>query len=148
VRRAPTWTAWLAPTLHGELRWQKPPVTTWIIAAAISPRTMGDISSPDRATRFRGYVDLARQIRWPPLVASCLTLLGVYALANPLTNSRVALLATAVAASSFFMLRFCRLATTDIFLSMWVTWANVLLTLALLKRSTWMNCIGAGVVLG
>src|SRR5436190_19169114 len=96
---------WLAPTLHGELRWQKPPVTSWITATAISPSTMRDISSPDLATRRSAFDDLARETRGAVLLAGCAMLLGIFALGSVMGGARIGLLATIVAASSFFFLR-------------------------------------------
>src|SRR3954466_5268101 len=44
---------WLLPTLQGEPRTAKPPLTAWITAAFINPQTVRDASSPDAATRDR-----------------------------------------------------------------------------------------------
>jgi 4-amino-4-deoxy-L-arabinose transferase-like glycosyltransferase len=139
---------WLVPTLQGELRWQKPPVTSWITAAAIRPSTMRQLSSSDRSTRHAAFDRLALEVRWPALLAGCLTLLGIYALGATLDDSRTGLVAVAVAGSSYFFLRFCRYATTDIYLTLFVTWTNVMLVRAVMRGVTWATYIGAGALLG
>src|SRR4051812_17257209 len=42
---------WLIPPLQGPPRPIKPPLTVWITAAAIRPRTLANLSDPDPATR-------------------------------------------------------------------------------------------------
>src|SRR5437764_9652995 len=42
---------WLVPTLGGETRTRKPPLTTWLTAAAIRPCTVGAMSTADAARR-------------------------------------------------------------------------------------------------
>src|SRR5882762_8380635 len=43
--------SWLVPTLEGEPRVKKPPLTAWITAAAIHPQTVADLSSLEPAVR-------------------------------------------------------------------------------------------------
>src|SRR5436309_15049711 len=46
---------WLVPTLGGETRTRKPPLTTWLTAAAIRPCTVGAMSDRDGAEREAAY---------------------------------------------------------------------------------------------
>src|SRR5207244_1552199 len=94
------------------------------------------------------FADLARETRGAALLAGCALLLGIFALGSTLGGARIGLLATAVAASSFFFLRFSRYVTTDLYLALFVTWTNVLVARAIMGKATWANCIGAGLLLG
>src|SRR5688500_5660592 len=67
---------WLLPTLDGEPRVAKPPLTAWITAAAIDANTFQAMSSRDADLRARAERQLAWQVRWPFLLASCLMLLA------------------------------------------------------------------------
>ena len=46
---------WLVPTLNDEPRLAKPPLTSWITAAAMPPKTLNETTSPsDSVRRPRG----------------------------------------------------------------------------------------------
>src|SRR5258706_11845920 len=59
--------SWLVPTLEGESRVKKPPLTAWITAAAIRPGTVQAMSDPDPAIRRAAANRLAWEVRWPSL---------------------------------------------------------------------------------
>src|SRR3954467_652936 len=63
---------WLIPTLEGERRIKKPPLTAWLPAAAIRPDTVRALSDPNPAIRRAAADRLAFEVRWPALLAACL----------------------------------------------------------------------------
>jgi 4-amino-4-deoxy-L-arabinose transferase-like glycosyltransferase len=126
---------WLVPTLAGEARVAKPPLTAWITAAAIRRGTLDGMSSPDPMVRAASERNLAWQTRWPFLLSSCLMLLACAELGRLCSGGdwRVAAIAAAAGASNLFFLRHGRLATTDVQLALWVAATNVLLAHAILR---------------
>src|ERR687893_1739533 len=46
---------WLMPTLQGQVRTQKPPLTAWITAAAVRASTMAGLDEADPARRDTAY---------------------------------------------------------------------------------------------
>lgn len=139
---------WLIPTLEGEKRVRKPPLTAWITAAAIHPDTVQAMSSLDRATRERAYIDLAWQVRWPALLSACIALVVIYELGRTLLDAKTGLLALLVAATSLYFLRFTRQTITDMPLFLWVTVANLCLAKAIFNRQFRTALPAAGVALG
>jgi 4-amino-4-deoxy-L-arabinose transferase-like glycosyltransferase len=156
---------WLVPTLQGEMRVAKPPLAAWITAASIRPQTLRDIDSMDYDLRrrafhpenivqaigglfARGTLSLSVESRWPALLAASLLILGVFELGTIVRDSKLGLAAAAICASSYFIQRFSRFATTDIYLALWVTWTNVFLARAILRGKTWSGLIGAAIALG
>jgi 4-amino-4-deoxy-L-arabinose transferase-like glycosyltransferase len=126
---------WIVPTLKGAPRTTKPPLATWLTAAAVRPQTVQDLSDPIH--RERAYKTLAWQVRWPALLAGCILLLAAASLAKTLAgaDNTVALTALIIAATSLLFQRYTRSATTDIQLAMWVTLTNALFAAAIFKRS-------------
>jgi 4-amino-4-deoxy-L-arabinose transferase-like glycosyltransferase len=142
---------WLLPTLDGEPRVAKPPLTAWITAAAIDADTFGAMSSRNPELRARAERQLAWQVRWPFLLSSCLMLLAAAELGRVLVgggNWRIGAIAAAACASNLFFLRHGRLATTDVQLALWVAIANVFLAHAVMRGRWWSGAIGAGLFLG
>jgi len=140
---------WLIPTLEGEARIKKPPLTAWVTALAIRPATVAALSDSDPAVRRAAADRLAFESRWPGLLAACLMLVAVYELARVCADDEpTALLAAVVCGTSLMFLRFGRTATIDVHLALWVTLANVFLAHAILKNRRWLGCLGAGVALG
>jgi 4-amino-4-deoxy-L-arabinose transferase-like glycosyltransferase len=139
---------WLIPTLEGEIRVKKPPLTAWITAAAIRPATVTDLSSPDAAVRDAAAARLAFEARWPSLLAACLMLVGIYELGRAIADAQTGLLAALAGGTMLMFLRFGRSATIDVNLGLWVTLANVALAHAILHDRRWLGCIGAGLALG
>ncbi len=147
---------WLLPTLQGETRLAKPPLAAWITAAVISHRTLTGIGSPDAAVRDAAFRRLAWEVRFPALVGACVVLFATFAMMRALaipgsagsSPSRAGLTALCAAGSMLLMLRFCRYATTDVYLAMWVAIANVFIARAVFESRWWSGCIGAGVALG
>jgi 4-amino-4-deoxy-L-arabinose transferase-like glycosyltransferase len=143
---------WLVPTLQGKTRLAKPPLTAWITASAMRLSTLAEIRSTDAVVRDRAFRALSWQVRLPALAAACIALLATFAMVRTVLASRddraAALVSVAVAASMMLLLRFCRYATTDVYMLMWVAVANALLARAAFSGQWWAGCIGAGAVLG
>lgn len=139
---------WLLPTLAGEPRIGKPPLTAWITAPAISSATLAEISHPDRSVRHRAFRYLAWQVRWGALLSACVTLYAIFELGAILIGARGGLIALLVACSTGLWLRYSRFATTDVQLCMWVTIANVGLALAIFERHWWRGFVIAGIASG
>ena len=138
---------WLAPTMEGQPRLRKPPLVTWLTAAAIRPRTMEDLSNPDAEARRAAYDAFTRQVRWPTLLAACLTLVFVYELGRALVDRTVGAVAMCVAATNLCFLEYARLAMTDVHLMLWVTIADVAIIRLLRGQHRWPSAAGAGVAL-
>src|SRR5690606_10867383 len=137
------------PTLNGGQRISKPPWTAWYTAAFVSPETVAALSNPDPLARDGAYRRLMWEIRWPALLAACLTLALTCEMGRLLTGSlRGGAVAAIVAGSTMMFLRFGRLATLDVQLGLWVTLANVLLLHAVLRGRWWLGCCGAGAAIG
>src|SRR4051812_11463895 len=129
---------WLLPTLEGQARIEKPPLTAWITALAVRRSTLAELDDPDPARRAAAYQLLAFDVRWTALLAGALTLLAIYALGSIVArDGQLGLAAAAVCASNYFFLRFTRFATTDVQLMLWVTLANVFIARCVLDRITW-----------
>src|SRR4051794_9087978 len=121
---------WFIPTLQGYPRLSKPPLTAWVTAAAARPRTVEQLSSRDRAERESAFRDFSWQVRWPTLLSACLTLVATYFLGDLLLGRPVGLVSSIACGSTLLLLRFCRGATTDVQLALWVAVANAFLALA------------------
>jgi len=154
---------WLLPTLQGEPRVAKPPLTAWITAGVVDDDTIAAMTSLDPAVRARAERALAWQVRWPFLLSSCLMLLATAELGRVLGSGggnnrgdgdrdagdwRIGVVAAAVCASNLFFLRHGRMATTDVQLALWVALANVCLAHAVMRGRWWRGAIGAGFFLG
>lgn len=141
---------WLLPTLDGEPRVAKPPLTAWITASAVDGNTFQAMSNRDAELRARAARELAWQVRWPFLLSSCLMLPAAAELGRVLSAGdwRVGVIAAAACASNLFFLRHGRLATTDVQLALWVAVANVFLAHAVMRGRWWTGAIGAGLALG
>lgn len=139
---------WLIPALQGKPRIAKPPLTAWLTALAITPGTMARISSPDPAIRHDAFDRLAWEVRSLALLMSCLALAGVYLIGQTVAGNAVGLASALVCGACYAFLRFSRSATTDVTLNFFVTFTNVLLTLALLHEPRIRRFAGAGAFLG
>jgi 4-amino-4-deoxy-L-arabinose transferase-like glycosyltransferase len=137
---------WLIPTLRGAPRTTKPPLTTWLCAVTVSPSTVSALS--DRSKREEAYRELAREVRWPALAASCLTVVAAAWLGRVLACDAVGLAAAAIMGSTLMFQRFGREITTDVYLALWVTTANLFLALALFEARKWLGCLLGGAALG
>jgi 4-amino-4-deoxy-L-arabinose transferase-like glycosyltransferase len=140
--------SWLIPTLEGEQRIKKPPLATWVTATSVRPATVDAMSSPQERVRHAAAERLAWEARWPALLAGCLILVGVYELGRVLGDGRVGLAAAIICGTSLMFLRFSRYALTDVYLGMFVVWANVFLARAVFLGERWRGMIGTGVMLG
>jgi 4-amino-4-deoxy-L-arabinose transferase-like glycosyltransferase len=138
---------WLAPTMEGKPRLRKPPLVTWVTAAAIRPATLNDLSHDDADARRAAYDSFTRQVRWPTLLAACLTLLFIYELGRALVDRTVGAVAMCVGATNLCFLEYARLAMTDVHLMLWVTVADVAIIHLLGGRHRWTSAAVAGIAL-
>ncbi|MGF1635198.1 MAG: ArnT family glycosyltransferase [Phycisphaerae bacterium] len=136
----------LLPTLFGDLRVRKPPLTTWFAAAFVDGRLVQNLAAEPLGDEAR-WQRLAWQFRWPALVLGCLALLATYKLGQVLHDGRLGLVAAAVAGSSLFFLEEFRLNTTDVQLAFWVLLTNLLLAIAVVQKRPWA-VPAAGLTLG
>ena len=139
---------WFIPTLQGIPRLTKPPWTAWLAAAAARPETVSQLSTPDPSARESAFRQFAWQVRWPTLLSACAMLAATYALGELLLGRPAGLVAACACGSSLLFLRFCRSATTDVQLALWVTAANAFLAAAVFRRRYWLGFVGAGAALG
>lgn len=139
---------WFIPTLQGAPRLSKPPLTAWIAAAAVTPKSVEQLSSRDPAERDAAFRRFAWELRWPALLSACAMLAATWALGDLLFGRPTGLVAAVACGSSLMFLRFARSATTDVQLALWVTAANAFLALALLRGRYWLGFVGAGAALG
>jgi 4-amino-4-deoxy-L-arabinose transferase-like glycosyltransferase len=139
---------WMLPTLAGEPRLNKPPLTTWIAAAAMRADTLRELDSPDAAVRAAAYGDLSWQVRWPALLCACLTLAVTFQLGQTIGGRRIGVASALVHGTTYAFLRFSRAATTDVQLALWVMVANLYFARAVLDGRRWRGCIGGGIALG
>lgn len=139
---------WLIPTLQDKVRSTKPPLTAWVTALAISDGTMRDISSADATTRAHAFADLAWEVRWPALLAACLTLICIAEIGRLIGGPTCGILSLVACSTCLIFLRFCRYSTTDVQLMLWVSAGNMFLLYALLNGRVWVGYIGAGIALG
>jgi 4-amino-4-deoxy-L-arabinose transferase-like glycosyltransferase len=139
----------LIPTLEGETRVRKPPLTAWVTALGVRPETVDALDQRDQAARDAAFDELAFEARLPSLIASCLMLLAIYVLGRTVLSSPAGgLLSMAMAGTTLYFLRFGRQATTDVQLSLWVACASAFLALALLDNRRWLGFVGAGIAVG
>jgi hypothetical protein len=139
---------WFIPTLQGYPRLSKPPLAAWLTAAAARPKTVEQLSSRDTPRRESAFRAFAWQVRWPTLLSACLTLVATYFLGDLLLGRPVGLVSSIVCGSTLLFLRFCRGATTDVQLALWVAVANAFLALALFRGRYWIGLLGAGAATG
>lgn len=139
---------WFIPTLQGYPRLNKPPLTAWLTAAAARPDTVARLSTRDPDARAAAFKQLAWQVRWPTLLSACVMLGLTCVLGDVLLGRPAGLLAGIACGSSLMFLRFCRGATTDVQLALWVTAANLCLTWAVVRGRIWIGLTGAGAALG
>ena len=139
---------WLIPTLEGEPRVKKPPLTAWITAAAIRPKTVAQMYSRDPAKRDAADRQLAWEVRWPSLLAACLMLIATYELGRVIADPTTGVVAALICGTTLMFQKFSRSAMIDVHLGLWVMIANVFLAHAVLRQRRWIGCLGAGVALG
>ena len=136
------------PNLLGHPRVRKPPLTTWISAAAVSTSTLRDLSSTTPSIREAAYRRLAWEVRWPALLAASLLLLATGWLADSLGGPAHVVPAVLICGTSLLFVRFIRAATTDVHLALWVTLANACFASAVARKRLWLGCVGGGAALG
>jgi 4-amino-4-deoxy-L-arabinose transferase-like glycosyltransferase len=143
----------LVPSLQGEKRLAKPPLTAWLTAAAIDPQTMVELTSQDPAVRSAAQARLAFQVRWPTLAAACGIVFATFWLARFATGggsrgNRIGLIAATACGTSLLFIGQCRFATTDVHLALWVAVANAALAAAVFRKRYSLSLPIAGAALG
>lgn len=139
---------WLIPTLNGEPRLTKPPLTAWTSAAFIPQWAFEGISSADQTTRDIAYHRVSFFLRLPTLVLACGLILGTYWLGRAMESPRFGWAAAVVCASCVMFLRFGRAATTDVQLACWVGLANALFASLVFGSTRVWKLILLGIALG
>ncbi len=139
---------WLFPTLQGEPRLAKPPLTAWVTAAFLRRSTLAAIDSPAPSVRNSALDELAFEARLPALLAMCLMLAVVYEMGRTIVATEgcghtAGWVSAVVCGSTLIFLRQCRLATTDAPLALWVSLANLFLAKAVFQDRRWVGCAGA-----
>ncbi len=139
---------WLLPTLQGEPRFAKPPLTAWMTALSLRQKTFEELSSNDAGVRRKAYAEAAWQMRWGAYLCACVTVFAVYVLGQMIGGIGLGISAGLIYGTTFAFIRFSRMATTDVHLALWVAVANVFLARAILEGRVWSGHIGAGVAIG
>lgn len=125
---------WLIPTLAGNPRIAKPPLTAWITASFIRQSTLDMLESPSDETRDAGYKRLAFETRLPATIASALILVAAYWLGALTGGNRRGMLMAMILASTYGMMRLGRISATDVHLSLWVSFAVVTIVKTLISQ--------------
>ena len=164
TQREGTFEARWLPSLNGELRVRKPPLTTWAGMLAVSTdeaRRLATGEVNDAAFRWA-----AIKLRTVALGFGCLLLVGTYSLGRVLLSTqkpepatsvtaslnphahRIGLTALLICGSSFFWFEQSIRLTTDLTLAAFVVWANVGLAVAILQKRLFLGAALAGVMTG
>ena len=144
------WRAWLMPTLEGQ------PANQETAAGLVAG---GGGHPPRHACRHRQPRPRPPRCGLPcaglgrplagialdgPSPGSPVAALGPVVPPDPEKRESSAPLSALVAASTYLLLRFGRLATTDTPLALWVTLTNLCLAASLFRGKRWGGCLGAG----
>lgn len=135
---------WLLPTLQGEPRVRKPPLTTWLTAASMRPWTLDGLTSADPQERDAARKSILAEARWPSLIASCLMIFAACELGRLLLGPAGGPVTGLIASTSYLYFRYCGFAVTDVQLGLWSTIGNVALAHVVFERGRWKACLGAG----
>ncbi len=139
---------WLVPTLEGEARLNKPPLTAWVTALFVPPAVVDSLNQREPAAREDAYRSLAFRVRLASLLQSCLTTLLVAAIAQIALGGSAPVTAAAAYATSFLVLRLGWGATTDVQMTLWIALGQLGIALALWRGRRWGGCTIAGVATG
>ncbi|HEX2970747.1 MAG TPA: glycosyltransferase family 39 protein, partial [Tepidisphaeraceae bacterium] len=139
---------WLLPTLQGQPRIAKPPLTAWITAASIRPDTFRALSSSDPAVRDAAFHTLGFEVRWSAVLAAALMVLATYELALLIAGQPLAVFSAIIFGTSYAFIRFSRISATDVHLALWVVIANYFFARAIFLGRNWSGLLGAGIAVG
>ena len=125
---------WLEPTMNGELRLEKPPLPTWIAAAAM---------------HFFGEENLSL-LRFPAALAALLMIFFLFKLTAELTEDQLLpFLVAGTASTSFYIFFMARDISWDIFCHSFMIGAIWLFHKGLKSSGNgWRQLVGAGVLMG
>jgi 4-amino-4-deoxy-L-arabinose transferase-like glycosyltransferase len=139
---------WLVPTLQGNPRTIKPPLTVWVTTIGIRNSTMRDVQSRDEAVRDAAMRRLAFETRWPTVLSTGLMLVGVFELARAMCGTGFGVVSACACGSCWFILiRQGGQGIPDLQLALWVTWANASFAWMVLRGKLWTGAIAGGVTL-
>ena len=139
---------WLVPTLEGEMRLNKPPLTAWVTSLFVSDSLVARLNAHNPVGREAAYRDLAFRIRLAPLLETCLTILLVGSIAQITISNRAGCVAAAAYATSVMVLRLGRAATTDVQMTLWIALAHLGVVLVLWRGRRWVGCTIIGIATG
>lgn len=126
----------LLPNMMGEPRVKKPPLVTWITAAAMRPQTVAELHDPKE--REDAYRDLAFQVRWPALLAAAVMTLAAFETGRVWAGEMTGLMTALVVCTNYLFLKYMRQATTDVHLAAWVAVANACFAHGVLRGRWWL----------
>ena len=139
---------WSLPSLQGETRMMKPPLSAWLTASIIPSDLLEQLRSPEASARKASQAELAARVRTLALLYTVLMLVGVYALGASIGDPMLGVIAAAICASTLLIDRYARWCTYDVPFALMITWANVCLAQWALRSKRWLGAIGAGLCMG
>ncbi len=136
----------LLPTLEGDARLNKPPLTAWVTSLFVSDELVARLSGPSPEPAYR---ELAFRIRLSPLIQTCLTMLVIAAIAEVIFGGVSAgPIAAAVYGTSLLVLKIGHAATTDVMMTLWIAVAQLGVALWLFRGVRWRGAVLIGVATG
>ena len=139
---------WFYPTLNAQPRLAKPPLAAWVSALATRRLTITQMSDADAAIRHAALLRLLTDVRIPAVIAAALMLIAILDLGVTLGNLRLGILSALIAATTLMFLRQAQVASSDVYLALFVTAANALLARLVLGRATSWTWLAPGAALG
>ena len=139
---------WKMPTLCGQPRDVKPPLTAWVTTAFLSLDTNEAAWSDNPTTAQFNRVLRLYQARLPTALGMAAAVGALYLLGTCVGGQKLGVIAAILCGSNLLFLRHTVLATTDAMLTIWVTLANAALAYALFRGNQWTAMTVAGVALG
>ncbi len=137
---------WLVPTLEGNARLNKPPLTAWVTSLFVSDELVDRLSEAPLTSEL-AYRELTFRIRLSPLIQTCLTMLLIAGIARVIFGDTGAI-AAAVYGTSLLVLKIGHAATTDVLMTLWIAVAQVGVALWLFRGLRWRGAVLIGVGTG
>ena len=135
----------LVPTLDGEARIRKPPLTAWITYAFVRERTVRNMNSLDPETRRLGQEQLHTDARVPAVLLTLAALWAVFVMGRCVLGSGGGLTSFLIAATTGYVVYQGHWMTTDLPLTAFTLWLWAFVLLAVLRDRLWLGAVGAGV---
>ncbi len=146
TQRDGTWERRLVPTMAGEPRLRKPPLTTWLAMAVVPTSEARQLA--DGPINDAAFESIAMRIRGVALLLGVVTLVLTFELGRVLIDREAGWLAMAACGSTFFFAEQYSRLTTDMVLATAVVAANVALGHAFLRGQYKLGLPAAGAALG